>query len=102
MCGEKVGEDIKKILSEIEPIVKETYGLGIKEIVDRISMINVELGEVSRTVKGLAERMGSLDTNVAVLNERTSIMLRIIYALLGGTFGTLIGIILTLIGLLFR
>jgi len=95
-------EEIRRVLSEVIELVKEVYGVGIKEIVDRISRMNMELGEVSRSVKGLTERMGSLDKNVAVLNERTNIMLKIMYALLGGTFGTLIGIILTLIGLLFR
>jgi CHASE3 domain sensor protein len=70
----------------VEPVVKEMYGMEIRDVLNRIEAMNKELGEVRK--------------ELSALNERTKIMLNIQYVLIGGTIGTLVSIILMLIRLL--
>jgi CHASE3 domain sensor protein len=77
----------------VEPVVKETYGMEIRDVLNRIDSTNKELGDVRKELNVLSERIG-------VLNERTKIMLNMQYVLIGGTIGTLVSIILMLIRLL--
>jgi polyhydroxyalkanoate synthesis regulator phasin len=115
--GEMRAEEIKKLFREaIDPFLKETYGTSIKDILDRIDIMNKEIGQILSSIATLNERIVALDKRmavldrkitildkrVAVLDERTKIHGRLLYVLVGGTFGTLISIILTLIGLFFR
>jgi len=94
-------EEIKKFLTEIiEPVVKESYGMGIKDILDRINTINRELGEISKAISRLENSYRVLENNFGRIDERTKIMLNIEYALIGGVFGTLVGIILMLVQLI--
>jgi archaellum component FlaC len=88
------GEEMEKLLVEvIEPTVKRVYGMGIKDILDRISTISKELGEISKTISMLATRIDGID-------KRIDDLWKVVVAVLGGTFGALIGIILMLIKLL--
>jgi len=122
--GEVRAEEIKKLFREaIDPFLKETYGTSIKDILDRMDMMNKEIGQILSSIATLDKRIAVLDEKimaldkrmavldrkitildkrVAVLDERTKIHGRLLYVLVGGTFGTLISIILTLIGLFFR
>jgi len=112
-------EEVRRFIEEVvEPVVKETYGIGVRDALSRMDAMNKELGEVKRGLEEISKRVesldrkvdthvdmlnkrvDSLDRNVGILNERTKIMLNIQYALIGGTFGTLVGIILMLVRLL--
>jgi len=102
------GEEMEKLLVEVvEPTVKRVYGMGIKDIFDRIGTINRELGEISKTISMLVTRIDGMDKTMSVLttridgmNKRIDDLWKVVVAILGGTFGTLIGIILMLIKLL--
>jgi hypothetical protein len=87
-------EEVRRLIREVvEPVVKETYGMEIRDALNRIDSMNKGLGDVRKELSVLSERIG-------VLNERTKIMLNIQYVLIGGTIGTLVSIILMLIRLL--
>ncbi|MCR6692768.1 MAG: hypothetical protein MRT15_10275 [archaeon YNP-LCB-003-016] len=102
------GEEMEKLLVEvIEPTVKRVYGMGIKDILDRINTINRELGEISKTINMLVARIDGMDKTISVLatridgiDKRIYDLWKVVVAVLGGTFGALIGIILMLIKLL--
>lgn len=87
-------EEVRRLIREVvEPVVKETYGMEIRDALNRIDSMNKGLGDVRKELSVLSERIG-------LLNERTKIMLNIQYVLIGGTIGTLVSIILMLIRLL--
>jgi len=76
----------------------------IKEIVmrieQRVEKLNGELAQVRDEVKGLRNDVNSLEKIIERLDERTNIIKSLQYALIGGTYGSLIAIVLLLIQLL--
>jgi hypothetical protein len=72
-------EEVRRLIREVvEPVVKETYGMEIRDVLNRIDSTNKELGDVRKELSVLSER-------ISVLNERTRIMLNMQYVLIGGT-----------------
>ena len=69
-------------------------------IEQRVEKLNGELAQVRDEVKGLRNDVNSLEKTIERLDERTNIIKSLQYALIVGTYGSLIAIILLLIWLL--
>jgi len=59
------------------------------------------LTNLETRITNLETRITNLETGIAILDERTGIMKNLQYALVGGTYGSLVAIVL-LIGLVLR
>jgi tetrahydromethanopterin S-methyltransferase subunit G len=98
-----MSEEEKKFVEEPEKILKtalenllvKEYGVNIRDILRRFDEINQIIHRMDKNISVLDERTKNL-------SERIGSIQHLQYTLIGGTFGTLIGIILTLITILFK
>jgi predicted PurR-regulated permease PerM len=120
-----MSEEEKKFMEEPEKILKtalenllvKEYGVNIRDILRRFDEINQIVHRMDKNIsildertKNLSERISSMEKSFGErissieksFGERIGSIQRLQYTLIGGTFGTLIGIILTLITILFK
>jgi chromosome segregation ATPase len=71
------------------------------ELNELIHKMDEKMTGVDKRLTNLETRITNLETGIAVLDERTGIMKNLQYALVGGTYGSLVAIVL-LIGLVLR
>ena len=84
--------EVREIVMRIEQRVEKLNG--------ELAQVREELGRVRDEVKGLRNDVNSLEKTIERLDERTNMIKSLQYALIGGTYGSLIAIILLLIWLL--
>jgi tetrahydromethanopterin S-methyltransferase subunit B len=80
----------------------QARGLDPSTIERRFNELNELIHKMDEKMTGLDKRLTNLEMRIAVLDERTGIMKNLQYALVGGTYGSLIAIVLLLIGLVLR
>jgi chromosome segregation ATPase len=80
----------------------QARGLDPSTIERRFNELNELIHKMDEKMTGLDKRLTNLEMGIAVLDERTGIMKNLQYALVGGTYGSLIAIVLLLIGLVLR
>jgi|GEM_PF-2871549 len=74
----------------------------IHKMDEKMTGVDSRLTSLETRIANLETRITNLGTRIAVLDERTGIMKNLQYALVGGTYGSLIAIVLLLIGLVLR
>jgi chromosome segregation ATPase len=80
----------------------QARGLDPSTIERRFNELNELIHKMDEKMTGLDKRLTNLEMGIAVLDERTGIMKNLQYALVGGTYGSLVAIVLLLIGLVLR
>jgi tetrahydromethanopterin S-methyltransferase subunit B len=80
----------------------QARGLDPSTIERRFNELNELIHKMDEKMTGLDKRLTNLEMRIAVLDERTGIMKNLQYALVGGTYGSLIAIVLLIIGLVLR
>ena len=90
--GPSGDSEIREIVMRIEKRVEKLNG--------ELAQVREELGRVRDEVKVLRSGVNSLEKAIERLNEQTNKIKDLQYALIGGTYGSLIAVILLLIRLL--